>query len=86
MSFVSGLLALTWFAAAIRSEKCVCFLQITSVLIITEGFFSVTGMELGLLLWMVLTLTGSSTSAQPDQYSRAVVSVKGKSNDILLKN
>lgn len=39
MSFVSGLLALTWFAAAIRSEKCVCFLQMTSVLIITEGFF-----------------------------------------------
>nr|UCR17088.1 matrix metalloproteinase-25 [Lateolabrax japonicus] len=28
-------------------------------------------MELGLLLWMVLTLTGS-TSAVPDQYSRAV--------------
>ncbi|XP_041818721.1 matrix metalloproteinase-17 [Chelmon rostratus] len=32
---------------------------------------NVTGMALCLLLWMVLTLTGS-TSAQPDQYSRAV--------------
>ncbi|TKS89885.1 Matrix metalloproteinase-17 [Collichthys lucidus] len=31
----------------------------------------VTGMELGLLLWMVLTLTGS-TSAQSDRYSKAV--------------
>ncbi|XP_070783335.1 matrix metalloproteinase-25 isoform X1 [Enoplosus armatus] len=33
---------------------------------------TVAGMELGLLLWMVLTLMGSTSSAVPDQYSRAV--------------
>ncbi|XP_010749710.3 matrix metalloproteinase-25 isoform X1 [Larimichthys crocea] len=40
-------------------------------MMIMKRFFAVTGMELGLLLWMVLTLTGS-TSAQSDRYSKAV--------------
>lgn len=40
-----------------------------------ERFFAVTGVELGVLLWLVSTLTGSA-SAQPVQYSGAVVSTK----------
>ncbi|KAF3853533.1 hypothetical protein F7725_014221, partial [Dissostichus mawsoni] len=52
-----------------HEEKCVlCLHQL--VLIITERVFAVTGMELGLLLWMLSTLTGI-TSAVLEQY-RAV--------------
>lgn len=41
----------------------------------SSSFLAVTGMEFCLLLLMIWTFTGS-TSAEPDQYSRAVVSTK----------
>lgn len=56
---------------SVIEEKCVlCLHQL--VLIIMERVFAVNGMELGLLLWMMSTLTGI-TSAVLEQY-RAVVS------------
>lgn len=74
-------------AGAVRNEKCLSFLHIIRVLVIMERFLAVTGMELGLLLWMLLTLTGNTAAAAaPEQYSRAVVSsVQDKERLILLK-
>ena len=61
-------------AAAVRSEKCLSFLHMIRVVVLMERFLAVTGMELGVLLWMLLTLTGNTAAPAPEQYSRAVVS------------